>query len=203
MTQTTQDLGKVKELVGCAIGAVKRKVYAEAYFDDTTSKWYKESTFTTEVTPTASIMLDKTSNKYRCKNSSGNWGYITNKPEVEEMIAEAVSDNDRMKLIISSTEPSTTGLKKGIYWLESNATTPPTIFPLSVKKFNGTAWATTTTNYTPNLADMCFVLNSENTEWIYTTENWNRIDFTQEGDNKTINKNSAGKLQTIIKVAYN
>ena len=190
--------------LGANIGQVLgSEIKTKAYYNSADGKMYEDSAFTTEKTITATMCVDKATSKVYVKNSAGNWGLLTNKPEVEELIAEAVSDNDKLKLIVSSTEPSTTGLKKGIYWLESNATTPPTIFPLSVKKFNGTAWATTTTNYTPNLADMCFVLNSENTEWIYTTENWNRIDFTQEGDNKTINKNSAGKLQTIIKVAYN
>jgi hypothetical protein len=190
--------------LGANIGQVLgSEIKTKAYYNSADGKMYEDSSFTTEKTITATMCVDIATSKVYVKNSAGNWGLLTNKPEVEELIAVAVADNDKLKLIISSTEPSTTGLKKGIYWLESNATTPPVVFPLSVKKFNGTAWATTTTNYTPNLADMCFVLNNENTEWIYTTENWNRIDFTQEGDNKTINKNSAGKLQTIIKVAYN
>lgn len=135
------------------------------------------------------------------------WGEIKNKPfesigsgfHVDEdgvLSAEAIVETFVFKGYVSAIEPTGT-IKADALWYQSAAM--PTTFPIQVKTYDGTAWGTDTTNYTPESLEMWANLGDGHGYYWFGND-WNIIDVNVEYDNVTIGVNATGQLE--VKTAY-
>lgn len=94
---------------------------------------------------------------------------------------------------ITSTAP-TTNLHVGDLWYNSSSEDMPTTFPISVKKWEGTGWSSSTENYTPANLEMWANQNSGNGYYWFGND-WNLIDSNVIPDDSTLTLNSAGQME--------
>lgn len=178
-------------------------------------QFYKDEEHTELLEPTeGNLYYDKNGKKIYLydgtsytKVGAGSWDEIEGKPfesvgsglHIDEdgvLSAEAVMETFVFKGYVSATEPTGT-IKAGAFWYQSAAM--PTTFPIQVKTYNGTAWGTDTTNYTPESLEMWANLGDGHGYYWFGND-WNIIDVNVEYDNVTIGVNALGQLE--VKTAY-
>lgn len=113
-----------------------------------------------------------------------------------KLIYEKLIDSKRgfaFKGYVSTTEPSG-DIHKGDLWYESSSVEMPTVFPISVKQYNGVTWVVLAGGYSPSSLDL-WANKNNNKGYYWFGNDWNLLDFNAGVDNVTITYNSADKLE--------